>query len=115
MDRLGTRPTRSVAIAGARAATRSAVVGRDRGVCVRSMTLWTLTQSALLAVNAVAVLNEHRFLAKRGLTMRDVREGGTSPTSAKGQIVGLINAASYLRMPLVVLNAIVIFVKVVFG
>ena len=84
-------------------------------MCVRSMTLWTLTQSALLAVNAVAVLNEHRFLAKRGLTMRDVREGGTSPTSAKGQIVGLINAASYLRMPLVVLNAIVIFVKVVFG
>lgn len=48
--------------------------------------------------------------------MRDVREGGTtSPTSAKGQMVGLINAASYLRVPLVVLNSIVIFVKVVFG
>ena len=80
------------------------------------MTLWTLTQSALLTVNAVAVLNEQRFLAPRGLTVRDVREGGTtSPTSAKGQMVGLINAASYLRVPLVVLNSIVIFVKVVFG
>ena len=56
------------------------------------------------------------ILAPRGLTMRDVREGGTtSPTSAKGQMVGLINAASYLRVPLVVLNSIVIFVKVVFG
>ena len=80
------------------------------------MTLWTLTQSALLAVNAVAVLNEQRFLAPRGLTMRDVREGGTtSPTSAKGQMVGLINATSYLRVPLVVLNSIVIFRAVSFS
>ena len=80
------------------------------------MTLWTLPQSALLAGNAGAVLNERRFLAPRGLTVRDVREGGTtSPTSAKGQMVGLINAASYLRVPLVVLNSIVFFVKVVFG
>jgi hypothetical protein len=104
-----------------RASTRPRTFEREStavgGVARRvAMTLWTLTQSALLAVNAVAVLNERRFLAPRGLTMRDVREGGTtSPTSAKGQMVGLINAASYLRVPLVVLNSIVIFVKVVFG
>lgn len=104
-----------------RASTRPRSFEREStavgGVARRvAMTLWTLTQSALLAVNAVAVLNERRFLAPRGLTMRDVREGGTtSPTSAKGQMVGLINAASYLRVPLVVLNSIVIFVKVVFG
>ena len=79
------------------------------------MTLWTLTQSALLSVNAVAVLNERRFLAKRGLTMESIRYGSTSATSARGQIIGVINAASYLRVPLIALNAIVIFVKVVFG
>ena len=104
-----------------RASTRPRSFARESpavgGVARRvALTRWTLTQSALLAVNAVAVLNDRRFLAPRGLTMRDVREGGTtSPTSAKGQMVGLINAASYLRVPLVVLNSIVIFVKVVFG
>lgn len=79
------------------------------------MTLWTLAQSALLAVNAVAVLNERRFLQKRGLTMDHVRDGSVSATSARGQAIGAINAASYLRVPLIALNAIVIFVKVVFG
>jgi hypothetical protein len=81
----------------------------------RVMTLWTLTQSALLAANAVAILNEPRFLAKRGLTARDVRDGAVAPASAKGQIIGVINAATYLRVPLIALNAIVVFVKVVFG
>jgi len=79
------------------------------------MTLWTLTHSALLAANAVAILNEPRFLAKRGLTARDVRDGADAPASAKGQIIGVINAATYLRVPLIALNAIVVFVKVVFG
>jgi hypothetical protein len=38
-----------------------------------------------------------------------------SASSLRGQVIGLINAVSYLRMPLVVLNSIVIFVKLVFG
>jgi hypothetical protein len=95
-----------------RARVQSVVASSSRA---RAMTLWTLTQSALLAVNAVAILNEPRFLAKRGLTPRDVREGACAPTSARGQIIAAISAATYLRVPLIALNAIVVFVKVVFG
>jgi hypothetical protein len=79
------------------------------------MTLWTLTQSALLAANGIAVLNEHRFLAKRGLTPAAIRDGQCGATSLRGQLIGVINAVSYLRMPLVALNSVVIFVKLVFG
>jgi immediate early response 3-interacting protein 1 len=80
-----------------------------------AMTLWTLTQSALLAANGVAVLNEARFLHPRGLSVYAIREGAVSASSLRGQVIGVINAVSYLRMPLVVLNSIVIFVKLVFG
>lgn len=80
-----------------------------------AMTLWTLTQSALLAANGIAVLNEHRFLAKRGLTPAAIRDGQCGATSLRGQMIGVINAVSYLRMPLVALNSVVIFVKLVFG
>ena len=79
------------------------------------MTLWTLTQSVLLGANAIAVLHEHRFLAKRGLTPAAIRDGACSATSLRGQVIGVINAVSYLRMPLVVANSVVIFVKMVFG
>jgi len=110
-----TLETRARRHSTARDARGVARVGAATRAPTRVMTLWTLTQSALLAANAVAILNEPRFLAKRGLTPRDVREGAVAPTSAKGQIIGVINAATYLRVPLIALNAIVVFVKVVFG
>ena len=79
------------------------------------MSLWTLLQSVLLVANAFAVLNEERFLEPKSLSQSAITSGYVSAHGFKGQLIGLIYAASYLRMPLLAANAIVIFVKVLFG
>ena len=79
------------------------------------MSLWTLLQSVLLVANALAVLNEERFLEPKNLSQSAITSGYVSAHGFKGQLIGLIYAASYLRMPLLAANAIVIFVKVLFG
>ena len=79
------------------------------------MSLWTLLQSVLLVANAFAVLNEERFLEPKNLSQSAITSGYVSAHGFKGQLIGLIYAASYLRMPLLAANAIVIFVKVLFG
>ena len=89
--------------------------GASEGAPARVMRLGTSTQSALLEANAVAIRKGRRLLGERGLAARDGRDGAVAPASAKGQIIGVINAATYLRVPLIALNAIVVFVKVVFG
>ncbi|TVU04141.1 hypothetical protein EJB05_50305, partial [Eragrostis curvula] len=78
------------------------------------MGLWTLLEGFLLLVNALAILNEDRFLAPRGWSMPEVSGTGQAK-SLKGQIVGLIYATQFLRMPLTALNVLVIVVKVVSG
>lgn len=78
------------------------------------MGLWTLLEGFLLLANALAILNEERFLAPRGWSFSVVSTSGGAK-SLKGQIIGLIYAAQYLRVPLIVLNAITIFVKLVSG
>ncbi|OVA01480.1 Yos1-like [Macleaya cordata] len=77
------------------------------------MGLWTLLEGFLLLANALAILNEDRFLAPRGWSFADVSGGRTK--SLKGQLIGLIYATQYLRFPLIVLNAITIVVKLVSG
>ena len=79
------------------------------------MSLWTLLQSVLLVANAFAVLNEERFLEPKNLSQSAITSGYVSAHGFKGQLIGFIYAASYLRMPLLAANAIVIFVKVLFG
>mmetsp|Transcript_4114 Transcript_4114/g.6426 ORF Transcript_4114/g.6426 Transcript_4114/m.6426 type:complete len:80 (+) Transcript_4114:208-447(+) len=79
------------------------------------MTLWTFCQSMLLVFNAFAVLNEQRFLEKYGLGHSALTSGHVSATSPRGQLIGLITATTYMRMPLVVLNSLVILVKMIFG
>lgn len=79
----------------------------------REMGLWTLLEGFLLLANALAILNEDRFLAPRGWGLSDFSGGRTK--SFKGQILGLIYATQYLRVPLILLNSICIFVKLVSG
>ncbi|KAI3937492.1 hypothetical protein MKW98_018791 [Papaver atlanticum] len=79
----------------------------------RIMGLWTLLEGFLLLANALAILNEDRFLAPRGWSFAEVSGGRTK--SLKGQLIGLIYATQYLRLPLIVLNAITIVVKLVSG
>jgi len=78
------------------------------------MGLWTLLEGFLLLANALAILNEDRFLAPRGWSFSDV-SGVQRGKSLKGQLIGLIYATQYLRVPLIVLNAITILVKLVSG
>ncbi|KAG9149484.1 hypothetical protein Leryth_020523 [Lithospermum erythrorhizon] len=77
------------------------------------MGLWTLLEGCLLLVNALAILNEDRFLAPRGWTFQEF--AGVRRTSFKGQIIGLIYATQYSRVLLILLNTLFIVVKLVSG
>ncbi|CAA7388666.1 unnamed protein product [Spirodela intermedia] len=78
------------------------------------MWFWTLLEVLVLLANALAVLNEDRFLAPRGWSFSEVSATGKVKT-LKGQLIGLIYATQYLRVPLIIFNVIIIFVKLVSG
>ncbi|XP_019058708.1 PREDICTED: protein transport protein yos1-like [Tarenaya hassleriana] len=77
------------------------------------MGFWTLMEGLLLFANALAILNEDRFLAPRGWTLAELQTGRRN--SLKGQIIGLIHACQYMRLPLMLLNIIVIVLKLFSG
>ncbi|KAK9716527.1 hypothetical protein RND81_06G239300 [Saponaria officinalis] len=77
------------------------------------MGLWTLLEGFLLFANALAILNEDRFLAPKGLSFAEANAGRRQ--SMKQQLVGLIYAAQYMRIPLIMLNIITIAVKFISG
>ncbi|XP_010269832.1 PREDICTED: protein transport protein yos1-like [Nelumbo nucifera] len=75
------------------------------------MGFWRLMEGFLLLANALAILNEDRFLAPRGWSFSEVSGGRTK--TLKGQLIGLIYAVQYLRLPLIALNIITIVVQLV--
>ncbi|CAN4120054.1 unnamed protein product [Withania somnifera] len=77
------------------------------------MGLWTLLHGFLLIANALAILNEDRFLTPRGWSFEEY--SGVKRNSLKGQILGLIYAAQYLRVLLMLLNTLFIVIKLVSG
>ncbi|XP_076905277.1 uncharacterized protein LOC143560994 [Bidens hawaiensis] len=77
------------------------------------MGLWTLLEGCLLIANALAILNEDRFLAPRGWSFQEY--SGVKRNSLKGQIIGFIYATQYLRVLLMILNSLCIVVKLVSG
>lgn len=77
------------------------------------MGLWTLLEGCLLLANALAILNEDRFLAPRGWSFQEY--SGVRRNSFKGQLLGLIYATQYLRVLLILLNTLCIVVKFVSG
>ncbi|KAK7286865.1 hypothetical protein RJT34_22185 [Clitoria ternatea] len=77
------------------------------------MGLWILLEGFLLFTNALAILNEDRFLAPRGWTLATMT--GPTRNSLKGQVIGLIYACQFLRLPLILLNIITIIVKLFSG
>lgn len=81
------------------------------------MSLWTLLQAALMLLNAAAILNEQRFLDKYGLGISQLAQmpAGEGPGALKHQIIGMLHASTYLRMPLIGINVVVILVKLVFA
>ncbi|TKY63400.1 Immediate early response 3-interacting protein 1 [Spatholobus suberectus] len=77
------------------------------------MGFWTLLEGFLLFANALAILNEDRFLAPRGWTLAEMT--GPRRNSLKGQVIGLIYAIQFLRLPLILFNIITIIVKLFSG
>lgn len=76
------------------------------------MGLWTFLEFCLLVANALAILNEDRFLAPRGWSFQ---YSGVNKSSLKGQIVGFIYATQYSRVLLILLNTLCIIFKLLSG
>ncbi|KAF9534336.1 ER-to-golgi transport membrane protein [Crepidotus variabilis] len=93
--------------------------------------LGTFFYVSLLMLNAVAILNEERFLARIGWTYsslqpRDVNTGfqqpydqngyGVAPGNGmKARIIDLIRAVRALRIPLIVFNTVIILYELALG
>ncbi|GAQ85139.1 hypothetical protein KFL_002210030 [Klebsormidium nitens] len=77
------------------------------------MSMYTIITAFLMFVNALAILNEERFLKPYGWGFQEMSGGRVA--SLKGQIIGLLHAVQYLRVPLIVMNVITIFGKLLFG
>ena len=76
--------------------------------------LYSLLEAALLVINAMAVLNEERFLSKIGWG-EEMTGFGQQP-SAKQQIMVLIRSVrTVMRVPLIGINGIVILFKILMG
>ncbi|GJP51901.1 hypothetical protein CLOM_g11029 [Closterium sp. NIES-68] len=75
--------------------------------------MWDFLYAVLLLANSLAVLNEQRFLVPYGLGFHQLSNGQTTPL--KVQVVGLIHAVQYLRVPLIAANIVTIFFKLLFA
>ena len=77
----------------------------------------------MLIINSVMILHRKRFLAKYGLDdLNNLQQngggggayaGGDNPL--KANIVGLLHAVQYLKMPIIAANAITILFELIFG
>ncbi|AET38979.1 Yos1p Ecym_3499 [Eremothecium cymbalariae DBVPG len=71
----------------------------------------------LLLVNAVAVLNEQRFLRRIGLGSKSNQPSfGQPENSTKSKLIHLISAVqTLLRIPLIAINILVIVYELILG
>ncbi|KXN86263.1 Protein transport protein yos1 [Leucoagaricus sp. SymC.cos] len=92
----------------------------------------TMLQVSLLLVNAIAILNEERFLARIGWASPRGRQAqnpavgynqgydqtgyGDQDVGVKARLVELINAVrTLMRIPLIVVNILVILYELLWG
>lgn len=71
---------------------------------------------ALLVVNGLAVLNNDRFLEKHGWGFSQMGQMKitASPGALKYQVIGVIHAVAYLRVPLIFINGVVVLGMLIF-
>jgi hypothetical protein len=76
-----------------------------------------LPQAGLLMANSVMILNRRRFLSKFGLDDLNSMQGGMveSPSAVKAQVVGLLHAVQYLKVPVIAANILTIFFEILLG
>ncbi|KAL4402628.1 COPII-coated ER to Golgi transport vesicle protein [Malassezia pachydermatis] len=82
--------------------------------------LGTIFYTSLLLINGIAILNEERFLSKVGWsTSSRGMNGFDTPgqeASVKQRMIHLIGAVRVLlRIPLIIVNILVIFYELVLG
>ena len=77
--------------------------------------LYSLLEAILLVVNAMAVLNEERFLSKIGWGSNQMSGFGDDP-GVKQQIMNIIRSVrTVMRIPLIGINTFVIVVMLLMG
>ncbi|OJJ44350.1 hypothetical protein ASPZODRAFT_135162 [Penicilliopsis zonata CBS 506.65] len=80
--------------------------------------LGSLFYVSVLLINAIAVLSEDRFLARINLssTTYDPSFGSGDATSVKAKIINLIaSVRTLMRIPLIIVNTLIIVYELVLG
>jgi immediate early response 3-interacting protein 1 len=71
-------------------------------------------QAGLLLTNALLILNRRRFLAKHGLDdLVNAQHQHHSPL--KAQLVGMLHAVQYLKVPVIACNVVTILFELLLG
>lgn len=70
-----------------------------------------------MLINSVMILNRQRFLAKYGLDdLTSMNHHiGDGDTPLRAQIVGVLHAVQYLKVPVIIANVITIAFEIFFG
>ncbi|KAJ9157799.1 hypothetical protein NKR23_g560 [Pleurostoma richardsiae] len=82
------------------------------------MILGNLLYVSCLLINAVAILSEDRFLARINLSPAsyDPAFGQSQDTSVKSKIITLIaSVRTLMRIPLIVINTLIIVYELILG
>jgi uncharacterized protein with PQ loop repeat len=76
-------------------------------------------------MNALLILNRRRFLSKYGYnhgaatatpdSFQQYQNNPTALTSMKTQLIGLLQAVQYLKVPIIVCNTITIILEMLLG
>jgi uncharacterized protein with PQ loop repeat len=78
--------------------------------------LWNIFKAGLLLINAVLILHRKRFLHKYRLD--DVNSMNCHPSEISNlriQVIGLLQAVSYLKVPIIAANMITIIFELLLG
>jgi len=69
----------------------------------------------LLLTNSVMILNRRRFLSKYGLDDLNTANASSSQSPLQAQVVGLLHAVQYLKVPVIAANIVTIIFELILG
>jgi immediate early response 3-interacting protein 1 len=76
-------------------------------------------QAGLLLTNALLILNRRRFLAKHGLddlvNAHQQQQNQHQHSPLKAQLVGMLHAVQYLKVPVIACNVVAILFELLLG
>ena len=75
--------------------------------------IYNIFKFAVLLGNAAAILHPKKVLSQWKLTQADLQEHQDNPLMV--QAIGLLQAVSYLKLPLIVANVFLIIVEIIAG